>query len=560
MYRTNKLNNGSGSAAEILSRLPMRGATATQQNSEPAEVSPQSGAIRNERSHENGQAIQSSADTRSVFTNPGQGRPAEAMLEILDYAPQMIRKPLSLVEQQAYAVTWVYLRDRGLQHYDRTGLVDTPPALSERKQLIVRSDGMIFGKGFEDISRAGVEVHLHEVPKPEKLWSGAGIIAFQKGEQPEAVNVFNRITDIVDRFMDFNRSLADQQTMCELIACYILSTWFLDAFNVIGYLWSNGVHGSGKTQLLNVIAELGYLGDTILSGSTFASLRDRADYGATLGIDDAESFANARGMETDKRAIFLAGNRRGSTVTLKEQGPDKKWRTRHVSVYCPKLFSAIRQPEEILASRTVVIPLIRSANPMRSNANPSDYGLWPHDRRKLIDDLWALSLSQLPIMSPYEAKVSKLAHLSGRNLEPWLAMLAIAAWLDDNGISGMFERIEKVSYRYQRERQQLESDSITALLVRALYRCIGRDISDTYDTSTGESSWFLPTATIFEALMEIAEQTEANIDVDSITTIHVGILLGSMRFESKRTSNARGWVITWDLLQHWASSFNLRSS
>ena len=60
-------------------------------------------------------------------------------------------------------------------------------------------------------------------------------------------DVFTRVTNVVSHFIDFDRSLADQKTMAEAIACYILSTWFLDAFNVIGFLWPNGDRGSGKT-------------------------------------------------------------------------------------------------------------------------------------------------------------------------------------------------------------------------------------------------------------------------------------------------------------------------
>ena len=71
---------------------------------------------------------------------------------------------------------------------------------------------------------------------------------------------------MIDRFINFDRSLGSQQTMYELVVCYILATWFLDAFTVIGYLWRNGERGSGKTQLLTVVAELAYLGQVILAG------------------------------------------------------------------------------------------------------------------------------------------------------------------------------------------------------------------------------------------------------------------------------------------------------
>ena len=190
--------------------------------------------------------------------------------------------------------------------------------------------------------------------------------------------------------------------MAEMVACYTLATWFLPAFNVIGYLWPSGERGSGKTVLLYTVAEMAYLGHVILAGGSYASLRDLAEYGATLAFDDAENLSDARKTDPDKRALLLAGNRRGSTVTMKEQGPDKVWRTRHVNAFCPRLFSAIHLPDHVLASRSIVIPLVRTPDRYRANADPLDDEAWPHDRRGLIDDLWALGLAHLPELRQYE--------------------------------------------------------------------------------------------------------------------------------------------------------------
>ena len=95
--------------------------------------------------------------------------------------------------------------------------------------------------------------------------------------------------------------------MAELIACYIFTTWLLEAFNVIGFLWPNGDRGSGKTQLLIIVAELAYLGQVILAGGSFASLRDMADYGACLAFDDAENCPTlARPIPTNGRCCWPA--------------------------------------------------------------------------------------------------------------------------------------------------------------------------------------------------------------------------------------------------------------
>ena len=217
-----------------------------------------------------------------------------------------------------------------------------PPLVTHEKRMyIVRDDGEIYGDGGpKAMADLGIIIHLPEQPPTDKTWSSLGVKAFAKGIHPDPLKVFNRLVEVINEFIDFDHSLSDQQTMAETIACFILSTWFLDAFNVIGFLWPNGDRGSGKTHLLILTAEMAYLGQVILAGGSYASLRDLADYGATLAFDDAENFANYKTSDPDKRALLLAGNHRGATVTLKELGPDKKWHTRYINaILSPIIFS-----------------------------------------------------------------------------------------------------------------------------------------------------------------------------------------------------------------------------
>src|SRR5262249_62354826 len=137
---------------------------------------------------------------------------------------------------------------------------------------------------------------------------------------------------------------------CELSACFVMATYLLDGFNVVGYLWPNGDKGSGKTNFLSVVTEVAHLGQLILAGGSYASLRDLADYGATLAFDDAEGIMDLRRADPDKRALLLAGNRRGATVTVKEL-EGERWVTRFIHTFCPRAFSAIRLPDDVLASR-----------------------------------------------------------------------------------------------------------------------------------------------------------------------------------------------------------------
>lgn len=300
-----------------------------------------------------------------------------------------------MVGGHAYAAVWPYVKitHTEIELEGKIVRLDPPRVVNERRLMVVRDDSQVFGPGapasFADLD---LEVQLPEMPHPQSLWSTPGFKAYRAGRRPDPLNVFRRIMAVIDRFIDFTRSLSDQATMLELIACYILATWFLDAFSVIGFLWPNGDRGCGKTRLLVLVARMGYLGQVITAGGTFASLRDLADYGATLAFDDAENLSDPKLADPDKRALLLAGNRRGTFVPLKELGPDKRWHTRHVHSYSPRAFSATHIPDPILASRTIVVPLVRTDDEERAAGDPEDPDAWPHAREPLIDDLWALGL------------------------------------------------------------------------------------------------------------------------------------------------------------------------
>jgi hypothetical protein len=415
----------------------------------------------------------------------GQGR-AEASggdatsVELLDSSPDVVRRPLGLVAGRAYAATWIHLKIQVRQDLNKDGdLVhyNPPQERIEQRLVVIRDDGVLFADPDAHVpggcpwSDLGLSVALTTAPAPNRLWSGRGVKAFVAGKRPDAAEVFRRVVTAVDRFMDFARSFGPQRDLCELTACYVLATYLLDAFNVIGYFWPNGDRGSGKTNYLSVIAELAYLGQLILAGGTYASLRDLADYGATLAFDDAEGVMDVKRTDPDKRALLLAGNRRGATITVKELSAEKVWVTRHVSTFCPRLFSAIRLPDDVLASRTITLPLVRSADPRRAKVSPSDPDVWPCDRRQLVDDLWAVGLAHLPEVRQYDAQAAARASLSGRDLEPWRAMLAVALWLQDrHGVADLFRRVEGLMLSYQQERGDFEATHDTRVLVKALLK------------------------------------------------------------------------------------------
>lgn len=482
---------------------------------------------------------------------------AKPVVELLDTIPNVMTRPLALVNGRGYAATWLPVKVTVTESVNKQGEIirHNPPIVqTEMRLFVVRSDGVVFGDGGDKpLGDLGFDVHLPEQPPVDRLWSTRGVKAYRAENRPNPADVFQRIVENVDRFIDFDRSLTDQRGMCEMIACYILSTWFLDAFNVVGFLWPNGDRGCGKTHLITLICEMAYLGQVVLAGGSFATLRDLADYGATLGFDDAEILSDAKKSDPDKRNLLLAGNRRGNTVPVKELGPDNKWRTRYVNTFCPRLFSATQLPDPILESRTIVVPLIRTPDRYRANADPMDYAAWRHNRRKLIDDLWALSVAHIHELVAHEARVNQHAALSGRALEPWKGILAVASWLDSKGVVGLWERMSALSVAYQMERPNLTIGDLTALVIQSLAKCVDAVLAAT----PNERSFTFPTKLITETAKQLIEDEELDFNLERITPDRIGRVLRKMRLKGARTGRARQWMITASDLARWCNSYGI---
>jgi hypothetical protein len=479
-----------------------------------------------------------------------------ATVELLDAAPDVIRRPLSLVEEHAYAAAWLHAQQtiaHGVDEHGAAVAYDPPRVETSHVLVVIRDDGQMFAEvpvpGALPLAELDVEVRLPSPVPSRSGWSGAGVKRFLRGERPDVADVFKRLTFVVDHHIDFNRSLAFQEPMCEIIACYVLGSYLLDAFDVVGYLWPNGDKGTGKTHFLAVLTELAYLGQLILAGGSYASLRDLADYGATLAFDDAEGIMDVRKADPDKRALLLAGNRRGATVTVKEL-VGERWVTRFIHTFCPRAFSAIRLPDDVLASRTITIPLVRSSDAGRARSEPLDHAKWPCDRRRLVDDLWAVGLTSLPALRDYGTRAAEQSGMVGRELEPWRSILAVALWLEErHGVAGLFGRMMALATSYRTERCDLEVTDPVRVAVLAL-----REMAkgDTWDGT------FMPKQ-LANAMIDLADKEDlAEPDKPFTTSRKVGWMLKRLRFKRvERDDRGKRWAIDAEELQALARAYGM---
>jgi len=465
---------------------------------------------------------------------------APPVIELLDTAPLAIHRPLCLVDGKAYAAVYPYIKRTVTEKVVSNTVLrlKEPEEVKGQTLHIIRNDGVIFGDFGRPLSTLEVDIHLAEEQQAkDSAWSTPGFKSFLDGNRPDPQDVFNRVKSVIARFIDFDRSLADQETMTEMLACFAISTWFLDAFSVAPYIWANGERGSGKTSLLLILTRLSYMGTSLSPSGSFAALRDLADCGATLGLDDAEDLTDPKKSDPDKRAILLSGNRRGITVPLKEPNPSGQgWKTREVNCYCPRIFSTIQKPDATLSSRAIIIPVVRTAERSKGNADPLDDMQWTCDRQKLIDDLWAMALTYLPEMPAFDKLIGDKSKLIGRDLQPWRAILAISAWLDSLGVSNLWSKIESLAAgTYQHERIDLEKVDINRLAMFALGELVAR--------MPNKTEWSFATQTIVEIMHRMIDDDEIEIDKDIIKTQMLGHRFKKMRLSKDENQRPRLWKI-----------------
>ena len=507
--------------------------------------------------------VQNSKDPQSKNNKKVKLQPLPPILSIIEEEPPMITRPLCLINGKAYATVWRKVEEKSDHGKDDNGNIiplEKPEIKINERILVIREDGQIFGlkKPIDDL---GFEIHLVEKPVPSKTWSAKGVNKYIAGYRPTPKDVCDRIIQVIDHFIDFNRSLSDQRTMCELIACWIIATWFLDAFNVTGYLWITGEKGSGKSDLLQLVAELSYLGQFISNSGSFASLRDMSDYGATLAFDDAEGITRINEKDQDKRSLLLAGNHRGAHVTLKVQGPDKSWHTKFVNAFCPKAFSAIKVPDSVLISRSLTVPMVRTADIRRGNIDPADYKEWPCDRQTLIEDLWAMPLYYLSKMPEIDNWVGSNAEISGRNLQPWRNVLAVAKWLDEKGVSNLYQRMHSLALDYQKKRLELELGDMTRLVLQSLCQCAISAIKANSAINKKKNGHFeIKVSEVVVVAKTNVEEDEWDIDKEKITNRWVGRVMGKLRFDQAPRPGGKGsrlWKIELEFLVQLAKSYNV---
>jgi hypothetical protein len=463
----------------------------------------------------------------------------DAEVYLLAEEPALLERPLQIVGDYAYAAGWPSVN---------TG---------ERVLLVLRDDGQAYCDGRLDgvkpLADLGARCALTRelAPRASHTWSGAGVARYQQGERSDPASIYTRLARVVDQFVDFSFCFAPHPLLVALVTCYIMATYFLDAFNAFGYLYFTGHPTSGKSQALKVIAQCSYLGRFLLPTSSVPTIRDEAGWGATLCFDEAENLTT-RQADPALKSIMLGGYQRGLVVQLKEQIADRLWATKDVHLYCPQLYGSVARPTGAYAERSILVRLTLSLRP-ESPPDPFDLDAWPHDRQALLDDLWSMGLSELVAIRRLARTVAPQVPLSMRDRQVWLPPLVVAWWLQHShdvrvrqgGRSvPLYDALIEVVGKAQEARVVLEYDSAKRLAMQALMDLVeerSRANGAASDVLTISSADLAGRVNALAIALDLASPTEP-----FTTALKVGMDLagwGMFVRPEKRDRKAKGWRI-----------------
>lgn len=203
-------------------------------------------------------------------------------------------------------------------------------------------------------------------------------------EKKEEINIFNEVfivdgklqeekqkidsyrvvlNGVYEDIMEILRDYSDlKEKDYQIIALWIIGTYFYKEFLTFPYLFLNAMKGSGKSRTLRLICSLAWNGQQIGS-VTEASLFRIAGKG-TLGIDEFEGIA--RKENQGLREILNSGYKKGMKIIRmrKKKTPDGEQQVpEEFEPFTPILLANIWGMEEVLGDRCITAILDKSSEP-----------------------------------------------------------------------------------------------------------------------------------------------------------------------------------------------------
>lgn len=274
------------------------------------------------------------------------------------------------------------------------------------------------------------EVALRVIPEATEFlmrWRIGDIQRFLQGETVNPREVFEAVHGVFTRHIDFKSNVESA-----ILTLWTIGTYFYTMFPAYPYVALNGPKNSGKSTVLRVLQPLAFNMISTSDPTGASMFRLINNNGCTVGIDEAERYHNPKdaGMQ-QIRQLLNSGYKQGMPA-IRLIGEDMK--PQAFDVYSPKILAAIAGLEDVLASRCIAIPMRRTDRKMP--LIPPEY-----NGTEIRHQLYSLALGFHEQIRDLYYNHPELHKLHNRSGELWQPLVALAAFFEQNGVTGLLHAI-----------------------------------------------------------------------------------------------------------------------
>lgn len=253
------------------------------------------------------------------------------------------------------------------------------------------------------------------------------------------------------------------------LALWIFGTYCHRLFESFPYDFYNGPTGTGKTRTLEVCevtAFNGILSPNMSPSSLFRTVESRAP---TLLMDETEKLWSTDAAQ-EIRQLVLSGYKRGAAVMRTEKVGDAGFQTKTFGTYSPKAFANISGLDDVLANRCISQLMTRSKEKGVMNARlltKARRVKWQDIRNQsylLIYRHWLRIADIVEANSDTEV----VEGVNGRPLELWGPIFALAQLFEENGCTGLMDKMTVLAVKMVEEMNEAFRDSPSGQLIMAI--------------------------------------------------------------------------------------------
>ena len=456
-----------------------------------------------------------------------------------EFAPELLdEQPKAGDREILFDEDLVYLRP-GITLNNDTVYITVPAVIKDTKQvgtgknattkeikkvdwIVATSDRRYFTYDEPRVSAEGMVYPETGVPPMGNghYWDTKDLRQYLNGADHPAdpLDTYTEVRKVYEKYVEF-----PDDRYYDLVALYVMASYVYSVFPSTGYIHFNGTFQSGKSQNLNVLSALGF--NTVHTSNISAAALYRMIEGSPgiVCIDEAESFEGEKG-EAIRQLLNDGYNTSGRAHRM---GSDASERMvlQQFQTYCPKVIASIAPLDNVLGSRTLVVPM-RPAIRRIPEFNV-DKEEWTIIRNQLY--LWAMyHMPQINELAKKwndergELRTKRAPRLVGRSWQVSQQIVIVADYIGGEAFAA--EIIDWLNEYFREQQAQLDATDRVRLTLRSLPRVLNK--------FTQEGDGYYKLQDIFDTMVSYLDTDAA----DHTRTGTINKYLGVLGFRTKKAA------------------------